>query len=45
MNIVSNCCGAPLFPIETDICSQCYEHCDPVVDGEDDNGNIVRLKI
>ena len=30
---VSNCCGAPLLYIylgtESDICSQCLEHCDP----------------
>ena len=45
MNRVSNCCSAPLLPIETDICSYCYEHCDPINIGEDDNGNIVRVKI
>lgn len=28
--IVSNCCGAPLVPIETEICSDCYEHCEAV---------------
>ena len=28
MEIVSNCCGAPLLHIESDICSQCLEHCD-----------------
>ena len=28
--IVSNCCGAPLVPIETEICSDCYEHCEAI---------------
>ena len=28
IEVVSNCCGAPLLPIETDICAQCFEHCD-----------------
>ena len=28
--VVSNCCGAPLVPIETEICSECYEHCEAV---------------
>lgn len=30
MEIVSNCCSAPLVPIETEICSECYEHCEAV---------------
>jgi len=30
IEIVSNCCGASLLPIETDICNQCLEHCDPI---------------
>lgn len=25
---VSNCCSAPLLDFESDICSQCLEHCD-----------------
>ena len=25
---VSNCCGAPLLDFESDICSDCLEHCD-----------------
>ena len=25
---VSNCCGAPLWHTESDICSDCFEHCD-----------------
>lgn len=25
---VSNCCGASLLDIESDICSDCFEHCD-----------------
>jgi len=28
--VVSNCCGAPLVPIETEICSECYEHCEAI---------------
>ncbi len=27
--IVSNCCGADLLHLESDICSQCLEHCEP----------------
>lgn len=26
--IVSNCCGASLLDLETEICSQCFEHCE-----------------
>ena len=25
---VSNCCGASLLDLESDICSDCFEHCD-----------------
>ena len=28
MEIVSNCCGAPRWLDETDICSDCKEHAD-----------------
>ena len=26
-NVMSNCCSAPI--IITDMCSECYEHCEP----------------
>ena len=26
--IISNCCGASLLDLESDICSDCLEHCD-----------------
>ena len=26
--IVSNCCGASLWHTETEICSECMEHCE-----------------
>ena len=26
--LVSNCCGEPIVPDTTDICSHCYEHSD-----------------
>ena len=26
--IVSNCCGASLLNLETEICAQCLEHCE-----------------
>tara|TARA_B110000483_G_C17866675_1_gene416296 strand:- start:66 stop:200 length:135 start_codon:yes stop_codon:yes gene_type:complete len=30
VEIVSHCCGASLYPVEVNFCSQCGEHCDPV---------------
>ena len=32
-NMVSNCCGASVCE-ETDICSDCNEHCEPIEDYE-----------
>ena len=32
-NMVSNCCGASLYE-ETDVCSDCKEHCEPIEDYE-----------
>jgi len=45
MKILSDCCSAPLFPVETDICSKCYQVCEPVTTGVDRNGNEVKIKI
>lgn len=45
MEIVSSCCFKPLVPIETEICSECYEHCDPVTIGEDLNGNMIIIEV
>ena len=32
--IVSNCCGVYIYE-ETDICSGCKEHCEPIDEGEE----------
>lgn len=29
IEIVSNCCGVDLLHLDSDICSQCLEHCEP----------------
>ena len=34
--IVSNCCSATLLDLESDLCSQCLEHCDPINLEEED---------
>ena len=36
MEIISNCCGAPLHYIYEDLCGECLEHCDPINLEEDD---------
>ena len=36
METISNCCGATLWHTESEICSQCLEHCDPINLEEDD---------
>jgi len=28
MEIISDCCGASLLDLESDICSDCLEHCE-----------------
>ncbi len=32
----SDCCGAQVYD-DYDICSDCYEHCDVWVDGEEED--------
>ena len=32
-NMISNCCGAMVYD-DTDICSECKEHCEPTEDYE-----------
>ena len=34
-DMVSNCCGARVYD-ETDVCSDCKEHCEPIEDYEYD---------
>ena len=31
--MVSNCCGAGVWQ-DSDICNECYEHCEPVTEDE-----------
>lgn len=31
---ISNCCGAPVYE-ETDICTECGEHCEVIEEDED----------
>ena len=33
-NFVSNCCNAPIVPESIDVCSDCKEHCEPIVEEE-----------
>ena len=33
-NVVSNCCSAPI--VITDMCSECYEHCEPAEEEDDE---------
>lgn len=30
----SDCCGAPLYDLETEICSKCKEHCESIDEKE-----------
>ncbi len=39
--IVSNCCGASLWHTESEICSQCFEHCE----GEEIEETIIPRKV
>jgi hypothetical protein len=32
-DLISNCCGAPVYE-ETDICTDCGEHCDPIPESD-----------
>jgi hypothetical protein len=45
MQIFSDCCLAPLFPVEIAVCSKCHEICDPVTIGTDSNGNDIKVKV
>ena len=33
-DVVSNCCSAPI--VITDMCSECYEHCEPEEEDDDE---------
>ena len=33
-DVVSNCCSAPM--VITDMCSKCYEHCEPAEEDDDE---------
>lgn len=33
-DVVSNCCSAPI--LITDMCSECYEHCEPEKEDDDE---------
>jgi hypothetical protein len=45
MEILSDCCGAILFPVEADICTKCYKPCEAIEIKEDMNGNKVKFKL
>jgi len=35
---MSNCCSAPI--VITDMCSECYEHCEPAEEDDDEMSSL-----
>jgi hypothetical protein len=45
-NLISNCCSAPIIA-ETDLCSRCQDHCEPILEelDEEEKQDIINDKI